>query len=33
MDAGERRIVAQTGVSWNQVGSWLRELDALLKAA
>jgi len=26
-------MVDLTGASWNQVASWVRELDALLKAA
>jgi hypothetical protein len=32
--AGEMNSLAcQTSASWNQIASWLRELDALLKAA
>jgi len=26
---GERRLVALTGASWNQISPWLRQIDAL----
>ena len=30
---GERRLVSQTFISWNQIGQWLRQLDRLRTAA
>ena len=32
-NAGERRMVGQTGASWNRIADWLRYIDALQQAA
>lgn len=29
----ERRLVDQTGASWNQIASWLRQVDGLRRPA
>jgi len=33
IDGGNERMVDQTVASWNQLSSWLRQIDALQRAA